>query len=75
MRRLGALACLAACVLLLAGCGSPSGTAGSTVTVAGSTTVMPIAEMAAASERWLASTPTMLPNSVSNRLSSSVDTS
>ena len=47
MRRLGALACLAACVLLLAGCGSPSGTAGSTVTVAGSTTVMPIAEMAA----------------------------
>lgn len=47
MRRLGALACLAACVLLLTGCGSPSGTAGSTVTVAGSTTVMPIAEMAA----------------------------
>ncbi len=47
MRRLGALACLAACVLLLAGCGSPSGAAGSTVTVAGSTTVMPIAEMAA----------------------------
>lgn len=47
VRRLGALACLAACVLVLAGCGPSSGTTGSTVTVAGSTTVMPIAEMAA----------------------------
>ena len=46
VRRLGALACLAACVLVLAGCGPSSGTTGSTVTVAGSTTVMPIAEMA-----------------------------
>ncbi len=47
VRCFGALACLAACVVALAGCAPSSGATGDTVTVAGSTTVMPIAEMAA----------------------------
>ncbi len=47
VRRLGALACLIACAATLVGCGSSAGSGATAVTVAGSTTVMPIAEMAA----------------------------